>query len=154
MQPRHQRSPFHVAILTAAMVITVMPGLRAQELQLTWDGAQLHVTAPQLHFLTGKALDRIRNGNAVAFDFQLSAASGGSVLKRSLERFVISYDLWEERFAVTRLARDKAEMVVLKPLVESQRVHELLRGRRGRGAVRGREVDRAGLADQAGRDGR
>ncbi len=68
-------------------------------------GDQLHIEAPKLHFLTGKPLERIQNGNAVAYDFQLSvlAEAKTAVLRRSFERFVFSYDLWEERFSVTRM---------------------------------------------------
>jgi hypothetical protein len=50
-------------------------------------------------------LERIRNGNAVAYDFQLSVLGEAktTVLRRNFERFVFSYDLWEERFSVTRM---------------------------------------------------
>lgn len=79
--------------------------LWAQELLIHSQANSIQVTAPRFHFLAGKPLDRIRNGNAVAFDFQLSALgeSKTSVLRRSFERFVISYDLWEEKFSVARM---------------------------------------------------
>jgi hypothetical protein len=80
--------------------------LAAQELLVHNGGDQLHITAPKLHFLSGKPLERIQNGNAVAYDFQLSVLGGESktaVLRRNFERFVFSYDLWEERFSVTRM---------------------------------------------------
>jgi hypothetical protein len=65
----------------------------------------LRVTAPRLHFLTGRSLQRLRDGVSVPFDFQLSIASGvkTNVMQRALERFVVSYDLWEEKFSVVRL---------------------------------------------------
>jgi len=95
------------ALLGAMFVAAILPSLLcAQELQSHWDGDRLHVSAPSLHFLTGKALDRLHNGAAVAFDVELSINSDGNLLSRAQERFVISYDLWEERFSVTRLARD------------------------------------------------
>ena len=79
--------------------------LCAQELMVQPAGDQIHVAAPKLQFLIGKPLEKIQNGRAIAFDFQLSALSEArsSVLKRSFERFVISYDLWEEKFSVTRM---------------------------------------------------
>ena len=66
---------------------------------------ELHVAAPRLHFLTGRSLDRLHDGVSVPFDFQLSVASGvkTNVMERALERFVVSYDLWEEKFSVVRL---------------------------------------------------
>jgi len=66
---------------------------------------ELHITAPALHFLTGKSLSRLHDGAAVPFDFQLVVASGSknNVVARSLERFVVSYDVWEEKFSVVRV---------------------------------------------------
>ena len=70
----------------------------------------IRVTAPNLHFLSGKSLARLHDGAAVPFDFQLviSAspdASGprSNVVARSLERFTVSYDVWEEKFSVVRV---------------------------------------------------
>ncbi|MBL8227431.1 MAG: hypothetical protein JNL98_03100 [Bryobacterales bacterium] len=88
------------------VAVAAIPDVRGQDLQVSWNGRELRVAAPQLRFLTGKALDRSRNGNTVAFDLQLSVIAGQSVLQRTAERYLISYDLWEERFAVARMARD------------------------------------------------
>jgi hypothetical protein len=66
----------------------------------------IHVAAPGLHFLTGKSLSRLHDGAAVPFDFQLVISSGSkdNVVARSLERFTVSYDLWEEKFSVVRVS--------------------------------------------------
>jgi hypothetical protein len=65
----------------------------------------IRVAAPSLHFLTGKSLARLHDGAAVPFDFQLIIASGSkdNVVARSLERFTVSYDVWEEKFSVVRV---------------------------------------------------
>ncbi len=65
----------------------------------------IRVTAPTLHFLTGKSLSRLHDGAAVPFDFQLIVSSGSknNVVVRSLERFTVSYDVWEEKFSVVRV---------------------------------------------------
>jgi hypothetical protein len=65
---------------------------------------RLTITAPGFHLLTGKPLEHLRNGSSLAFDFQLTMLDNGrrAILDRALERFVISYDLWEEKFAVDR----------------------------------------------------
>ena len=65
----------------------------------------LHVIAPRLHFLTGKSLQRLHDGAVVPFDFQLTLAAGSknNVVARSLERFTVSYDVWQEKFSVIRL---------------------------------------------------
>jgi hypothetical protein len=66
---------------------------------------EIRVTAPNLHFLTGKSLSRLHDGAAVPFDFQLIISSGSknNVVTRSLERFMVSYDVWEEKFSVVRV---------------------------------------------------
>lgn len=100
-----------IALRTALIAVPVITALSLYSLGLAgslsprWSGDFLEVAAPNLHFLTGQQLDRLRNGAAVPFDFQLSLSSGPGtpLLHRSLERFVVSYDLWEERFSVVRL---------------------------------------------------
>jgi hypothetical protein len=69
-------------------------------------GGDIRVSAPSLHFLTGKSLSRLHDGAAVPFDFQLIITSGSknNVVARSLERFTISYDVWEEKFSVVRVS--------------------------------------------------
>ncbi len=67
---------------------------------------EIHVSAPTLHFLTGKSLSRLHDGAAVPFDFQLIITSGSknNVVARALERFTVSYDVWEEKFSVVRVS--------------------------------------------------
>jgi hypothetical protein len=87
-----------------------LTGLFAQELVVRSQGDLVRIAAPRLHFLSGKPLQRVRDGRAVPFDFQLTVSSGpqGPVLKRNLERFIFSYDLWEETFQVKRLRNGEA----------------------------------------------
>jgi len=71
------------------------------------EGNLLRASAPQLHFLTGKPLERLHNGASVAFNAQLSLSleRGSATIERSVERFVVSYDLWEEKFSASRLSQ-------------------------------------------------
>jgi hypothetical protein len=66
---------------------------------------QIHVIAPRLHFLSGKSLQRLHDGATVPFDFQLSISAGfkNNLVERAVERFSVSYDVWEEKFRVVRL---------------------------------------------------
>jgi hypothetical protein len=75
----------------------------AELLKLSFDGDNLHVGAPNLHFLTGKPLQRLKDAATVTFVSQLTLFSDaqGTVFKRAAERLVVSYDLWEEKFSVT-----------------------------------------------------
>ncbi len=78
----------------------------AEELIVHDRNDELHISAPRLHFISGPSLDRLRNGAAIPYDFQLSlsADSHSNVIDRALERFIVSYDLWEEKFSVTKLS--------------------------------------------------
>ncbi|MCC6862285.1 MAG: hypothetical protein IT158_27165 [Bryobacterales bacterium] len=71
------------------------------------DGDDLRIAAPELHFITGAPLERLHNGASISFAFQLSLTTQRNAppVARTLERFVISYDLWEEKFSVARLGR-------------------------------------------------
>ena len=79
-------------------------GLRPAGLVVRWNPDDTGVSAPNLHFLSGKQLDRLHDGATVPFDFQLTlfAQTSNEPLRRMLDRFAISYDLWEEKFSVTR----------------------------------------------------
>ena len=79
--------------------------MAAQSLTARIDRDQLRISAPRLHFLTGEALERLRDGATVKYDFQLTVRSdrNGKALARAEEYFAISYDLWEEKFAITRI---------------------------------------------------
>jgi hypothetical protein len=79
--------------------------LDAQSLSVRPDADQLRIGAPQLRLLTRDVLDRLRDGASVGYSFQiaLSADREGETLDQITYRFVFSYDLWEEKFAVTRL---------------------------------------------------
>lgn len=79
----------------------------SQSLLVRRVGGDIHVSAPSLHFLTGKSLARLHDGAAVPFDFQLVITSGSknnNVVARALERFTVSYDVWEEKFSVVRMS--------------------------------------------------
>jgi hypothetical protein len=65
----------------------------------------LRISAPQLRFLTGETLQRLRDGASVTYVFDVAATGGryGARLAHASYRFVFSYDLWEEKYAVARL---------------------------------------------------
>jgi hypothetical protein len=95
------RYPQYLSVAAFAACLCVL----AQDLVLRHTADALLVTAPRLHFLTGKPLERMRNGASVTYDMQLSILSENRqyVLRRGFERFVVSYDLWEEKFSATRM---------------------------------------------------
>lgn len=99
---------FALLILAAA---ALCPRLDAQPAPLAVErrGDVLHVAA-RLGFLAGRPLERLHNGASVTYVFSLSLATGGGRLSHLEERFTVSFDLWEEKFAVVQ-ARTPARSV-------------------------------------------
>jgi hypothetical protein len=93
------------SLLLAALAIPLsrLRGAPSGTLDVSFDGDNLHVAAPGLHFLTGKPLERLMNADTVTFLTQLTVYSdeGGTIFRRIPERLVVSYDLWEQKFSVT-----------------------------------------------------
>jgi hypothetical protein len=76
------------------------------DLGVTWDGESLRLAAPRLHFIVGKPLARLKDGATVVFLSQVSIFTDSARMtpfRRIVDRLVVSYDLWEEKFSVTRL---------------------------------------------------
>jgi hypothetical protein len=79
--------------------------LEAQSVTLarSRDTIAVRATGPGLGLLKGETLARLRDGRSVRVGFDLSVlpGPGGAAAARTRLTFVLSYDLWEERFAVT-----------------------------------------------------
>ncbi len=93
-------------LVLASLALPLRQGAYAESLLVRRDGERLRVSAPRLHFLTGKPLERLRNGSSLAVNAQLALLKdrGGAVADRAIGRCVFSYDLWEEKFSVSALA--------------------------------------------------
>src|SRR5580692_6648581 len=87
--------------LLAGLGLSLSRVKAVERLAIVWEGDDLRVAAPQLHFLTGKPMERLKDGSSVVFLTQLtlSVDDVSNVLRRTPERFVFSYDLWEEKFS-------------------------------------------------------
>jgi hypothetical protein len=76
------------------------PGLTA-----SFDGDNLYPAGPKLHFLSGKVLERLRDSaDTQTFFSQITLLIRGeqeTVFKRTTQRFVVSYSIWEEKFKVS-----------------------------------------------------
>jgi hypothetical protein len=89
--------------LLAGLAIPLSRLRAAELLKVSFDGDNLRVAAPTLHFLIGKPLERLQDADTVTFLSQLTLFSDthGTVFRRTAERLVVSYDLWEKKFSVT-----------------------------------------------------
>ena len=86
--------------LLACLTTPLFQARAAAGLTVTSDGDNLHVVAPQLHFLTGKPLSRLHDGATVSFFSQITLLEPNQIteFRRAQERLTVSYDVWDEKF--------------------------------------------------------
>jgi hypothetical protein len=91
----------------ALLALLAWPAERSSAQALTVDtlGDALRIRAPGLNFLKGDPLTRLRDGRSVRVELAALVLPGpGKPAAAAARRvFALSYDLWEERFAVTVL---------------------------------------------------
>jgi hypothetical protein len=66
-------------------------------------GDHLSAAAPQLHFISGKALERLRNGSTITYVLMLAVLPEHSKKQTIHAKFMVSYDLWEENYSVSKM---------------------------------------------------
>jgi hypothetical protein len=95
-------SPARAAcIATLACAIVAITQLSAQSLTISTDSGAVRVQAPGFHFIEGESLAKLRDGQSVRFDLGVSVTPrpGAPTAVERRQTCVLSYDLWEERFA-------------------------------------------------------
>ena len=103
---------WRVGLLAIALAAPPAVRLAAQSPSVSTAGGALHLRAPAFHFINGDALDRLKDGRSVRFDFELTvlAKPDGPAAVHARQSFNVSYDLWEERFAVVRIGMPSASI--------------------------------------------
>jgi hypothetical protein len=99
MTRRHFAAALWAPVAFATAVLA-----QSAHLNVERDGDRLRVSAPELHFVTGEPLRQLHDGRSVTYVLTVSLQvqrdeSRGAHVTRQV---VFSYDLWEERFAVSR----------------------------------------------------
>jgi hypothetical protein len=91
--------------LLAGLTVPLFSARAADSMKVIYDGDNLRVAAPTLHFLAGKPLERLKYGDVVAYVAQLELFNDArtAIVRPQKGRFVVSYALWEEKFSVTQL---------------------------------------------------
>lgn len=89
----------------AIVILAATLRLGAQTLTVRTVSDALHVRAAGLGFIAGSVLDRLQDGRSVRVDFDLIVLDkpNGTIIARAQQGFNLSFDLWEQRFAVTRI---------------------------------------------------
>jgi hypothetical protein len=91
--------------LVVLLALLLWPAISASAQTFTIDtvGDSVRIRAPGFSFLKGDALARLKDGRSVRVELaaMVLPAPGKSVVATTRRIFALSYDLWEERFAVT-----------------------------------------------------
>ena len=93
----------HVAFV--ALVCVALPGLvTAQSLTVRAVGDMLQVRGSGLRLIEGVVADHLKDGRSVRVDFEMTILdkAQGAAVTRNRQSFTLSFDLWEQRYAVTR----------------------------------------------------
>jgi hypothetical protein len=90
--------------LVALVILTSPYRLSAQSISVRTVSNALHVRAAGLGFISGQVAERLQDGRSVRVDIQLTVLEKpqGAVLTQVQQSFNLSFDLWEQRYAVTR----------------------------------------------------
>lgn len=91
--------------LLALMMFTGAVGhASGQTVTIRSGDAGVQVQVSQLRFIEGELLERLRDGRSAGVEFELTVMPqpGAAAVWQGRERFSLSFDIWEERFAVTR----------------------------------------------------
>jgi hypothetical protein len=89
---------------SALAVATTVGGLAVQAVSITTTTTSLQVKAPTFTFIDGPVLVRLRDGQTVKVDLELTvlARPSDGVVAQKRQTCQVSFDLWEERFAIAR----------------------------------------------------
>jgi hypothetical protein len=101
---KSHRQHFCCALLFIAILAWAHP-LWAQSLDVKIEGDHLRVSVGSARLIAGESLQKLRDGSSVTYLMRVSAWSGkaGKLLSSTEYRFVVSFDIFEEKFQVTRI---------------------------------------------------
>jgi hypothetical protein len=111
-----------------ALLVWPTPRVSAQTLSVSTAGGTLMIRAPGFGFLKGQPLARLKDGRSVRVELaaMVLAAPGKGPVTTARRIFALSYDLWEERFAVTTVdSRPRSISHLTMPAAESWCVEQL-----------------------------
>ncbi len=94
--------PSAFALLIAATLLSLDARLGSQSMTVTTTGGVVRVQAPGFRFISGEPLARLKDGLTVRVELEIRVLAGpgaAAAAAQSRQTFVLSYDLWEERFA-------------------------------------------------------
>jgi hypothetical protein len=104
-------------LLPLVFIAVTTVSLVAQSVTVRTVANALHVEARGFSFIEGPVLMRLKEGRSVRIDFELTVLTkpDGPVMKQAAQGFTLSFDLWEERFAVSRIGSPPRSISHLRP---------------------------------------
>jgi hypothetical protein len=95
---------FRLLVLAVALTASTLE-LHAQSLTARAVGDMLHLRASGLGLIEARVADHLRDGRAVRVDFAVAVLekAGGRSIAQASQSFNLSFDIWEQRYAVTNL---------------------------------------------------
>jgi hypothetical protein len=104
--PKREKGISRRSWLLAGFTLPLFRLRGADSLNARYDGDTIHVAPLNVHFISGKTMERLKDGAAVAFVGHLDLLNESRVpVAQKSARFVVSYALWEEKYSVTQLGK-------------------------------------------------
>jgi hypothetical protein len=110
-------SVWQAGLLTVMLVAILAPNLWAQTVTIRRVADVMHIQARGFSFIEGPVLARLKEGRSVRLDFEIAVLTkpDGPIVKQTVQSFTLSFDLWEERFAVSRTGSPPKSISHLRP---------------------------------------
>ena len=96
--------PSALALAMAVTLASLDARLGSQSMTVTTTGGEVRVQAPGFRFISDHTLARLKDGLTVRVEIEMRVLAGpgaATAAAQNRQTFVLSYDLWEERFAAT-----------------------------------------------------
>ncbi len=95
---------YRILLIAVAGILGANALAKSRSLTAELHGDHLRVRAPQMRFIEGEALEKLHNGTTVAYVISMAVVAEQNVKPTFLleERFLVSYDLWEEKYSVVQ----------------------------------------------------
>ena len=95
---------YRILLIAVAGILSAAVPAKSGSLTVVHRGDHLRVSAPQMHFLEGKPLEALHNGSTVTYILSLTVVAEQAAEPTFLlqERFLFSFDLWEEKYSVVQ----------------------------------------------------
>ena len=96
--------PSAFVLVMAVTLASLDARLGSQSMTVTTTNGEVRVQAPGFRFVSGQTLARLKDGLTVRVELEmrvLAAPGAAAPAAENRQTFVLSYDLWEERFAAS-----------------------------------------------------